>query len=226
MGFDLVDGLRSLDTYDDVWRFIRGFAAEWVSPIRERDDVTPEEFDEAEERLGVRLPEAVRQAYQLIGRNPNLTSRSGALYEIDELEYDPDSRMLTFRCTHQATAFFSMPVRSWDDDPPVYVDFPYRPEPYTDRFSINLVELVLWETAEAGDRSDGRQLTDYDGDLLDGLTPLSTLLPAMEWNKPWHISPDVILRRTGDLITIAARTDEALTDFRAAHPGDWMGRWH
>ncbi|MEV4534085.1 hypothetical protein AB0J82_09660 [Asanoa sp. NPDC049518] len=172
MGFDVVAGLRSLDTYADVWRFIRSFAAEWAEPIREADDVTRAELDEAEQRLGVRLPEVIREAYQLIG------------------------------------------------------NFPYNPEPYTDRFSINLVELVMCDAVEAGDRSDGRELTDYDRGLFDGFTPLSTILPAMEWNMPWHVSPDVILRRSEDLIVIAARTDEALAEFRVNHPGDWMSRWH
>ncbi|SNS66257.1 hypothetical protein SAMN05421812_101309 [Asanoa hainanensis] len=170
------------------------------------------------------LPEVVRQAYQLIGNNPDLTSRQGALYELEELSYDDG--MLTFRCTHQATAFFSVPLRPWRDDPPVYVNFPHRPQPYTDRFSLSLVELVLWEAVEAGDRHDCRKLTDYDGELFDAFTPLSTILPAMEWNAPWHVSPDVILRRSQDLIMIAARTDEALADFRVTHPGDWMSRWH
>ncbi|WP_203783174.1 hypothetical protein [Asanoa ferruginea] len=53
--------------------------------------------------------------------------------------------------------------------------------------------MVLWESVAAGDRSDCRYITDYDGDLLAGLMPVASLLPAMTWNK----------------------------EFRIAHPGGW-----
>ncbi|MDG4825482.1 hypothetical protein O7635_26850 [Asanoa sp. WMMD1127] len=69
MSFDIVAGLRGLDTYADAWRFIRGFAAAWAEPVDEVDDVTEAELDAVEERFGVRLPEAVRQGYRLLGRH-------------------------------------------------------------------------------------------------------------------------------------------------------------
>ena len=228
MGFDIQAGLRNLDTYEDVWRFIREFAAAWGEPINESDDVSDAELDAVEDRFWVRLPEVVRQGYQLVGRHPDLTSRNGYLYELDELEYQPSDGMLTFRCTHQATAFFTVRLRPWSDDPPVYID-PDFTEPYVDRFSISLVEMVLWESVAAGDRADCRGLTDYDGDLLAGLTPVSRLLPPMSWNEDLYASRDILLRQSLDLLMISARTDEALEEFRCAHPGEWAGResvWH
>jgi hypothetical protein len=223
MGFDIQAALRDLYTYKEVWRLIREFAAAWAEPIKESDDVSDAELDAVEDRFRVRLPEVVRQGYQLIGCHPDLTSRNGYLYELDELEYEPTDGMLTFRCTHQATAFFTVRLRPWSDDPPVYLDHDLT-EPYVDRFSISLVEMVLWESVEAGDHTDCRGLTDYDGDLLTGLMPVSRLLPPMMWNEGLYASRDILLRQRRDLVTISARTDEALDEFRRAHPGDWAGR--
>ncbi|REG00077.1 hypothetical protein DFJ67_6123 [Asanoa ferruginea] len=113
MSFDIVAGLRDLDTCEDVWDFHYGFAAGWAEPIRESNDVSDAELDAAEEELGVRLPDVVRQGYQLIGRHPDLTSRNGDLYELEDLEYYPADGMLAFRCTHQATAEFMVRLRPW-----------------------------------------------------------------------------------------------------------------
>ncbi|GIF76667.1 SMI1/KNR4 family protein [Asanoa siamensis] len=101
MIFDVVAGLGQLDTRDDAWRFVRAFAAAWATPVDAADDVTDAELDAVEERLGVRLPEAVREGYRLVGRHRHLTSRHDDLYELDELEYDRGDGMLEFRCTHQ-----------------------------------------------------------------------------------------------------------------------------
>ncbi|WP_203717536.1 hypothetical protein [Asanoa siamensis] len=85
------------------------------------------------------------------------------------------------------------------------------------------MDLVLLENIEAGERTDCRRVNDYDGDLLAGFTPLDRLLPPQPWTAVWHASRDILLKRHGDFFMISARTDEALAEFRVAHPGEWLG---
>jgi hypothetical protein len=58
---EMAAGMRAaLDDRAEAWHFLTRFAAEWRSPLRADDGYDPSEFDEAEQRLGVRLPAALR----------------------------------------------------------------------------------------------------------------------------------------------------------------------
>ena len=65
---DVADALGRLKTPAGAWRFIQDFAAGWATPITGVDGFTGEALDPAGATLGVRLPAAVRAAYQLFGR--------------------------------------------------------------------------------------------------------------------------------------------------------------
>ncbi len=49
------------------WRLMGSLIRTWMRPLTEADAITPEELDQAEARLGTRLPKALREWYALAG---------------------------------------------------------------------------------------------------------------------------------------------------------------
>lgn len=67
-GFDLAqEAAASLSSRQGAWRFIRRFAASWLTPLTDDDGWTEADLQAAEQRLGVRLPAAMREAYTCSG---------------------------------------------------------------------------------------------------------------------------------------------------------------
>jgi hypothetical protein len=226
--FDIVRELGCLDSTDAAWRFIRGFAAEWATPISESDGFTEAELDAAEKRLGVRLPAAVRDAYRLFGHRSDLTSENGTLWSPSELHYDQSNQMIVFRAAHQAVAFFGVSVADPAcDDPPTFMyatcEDPAQEswEPFLTRFSLACVDMVLWESVEAGRCSDGRDETDDDAATLPEVL---TEVPFPRYpGSRWYASADIILRHDiGAWVAVSGRSADALEAFREAHPGYWV----
>jgi len=219
-----------LETRVEAWRFVRTFAAGWAAPIVDADGFSDEALDLAEAALGVRIPEAVREAYRLFGRRQDLTSGNGELYPLGQLRYDPLADVLVFRAAHQAVAFFGVSLAyEAAADPPVLLYTTYQDksqeswQPFLDRFSLACVDMVLWETVEAGPYSDARDETDDDhAALADGLTAVPLPRYPDEFGGQWYVGADIILRHDPGWIAVAARTPEALGAFRHAHPGNWV----
>jgi hypothetical protein len=228
--FDIARALGGLVTRDDAWRFIQGFAARWATPIADADGFSDETLDLAEATLGARLPAAVREGYRLLGRREDLTGGNGTLYPPDQLEYDAAAEVLVFRAAHQGVAYFGVSLADKAaPDPPILLYTTYADEtqeswqPFMDRFSLACVDMVLWETVEAGPHSDGRDETDDDhATLAIGLTPVSFPRYPDEFGSQWYVSTDTILRHDPGWVAVAARNPEALNAFRLAHPGDWV----
>ncbi|WP_223184536.1 SMI1/KNR4 family protein [Streptomyces sp. CBMA152] len=86
------------------WRFIQGFAAHWADALEHGDGWTEADLVAAEERLGVRLPVAMREAYLLFGRRRDLTSNHDELLAPDELYVDDAGEALVFRHENQGAA--------------------------------------------------------------------------------------------------------------------------
>jgi hypothetical protein len=59
------------------------FAGSWRSPLTERDGCGEDELAAAERRLGLRLPAAVREAYALFGKWPDLTSNQDGHVDLE-----------------------------------------------------------------------------------------------------------------------------------------------
>jgi hypothetical protein len=232
--FGIVKALAGLGNRSDAWQFIRDFTAEWADPIRDGDGSTRADLDDAERRLGVRLPAAVREAYLLLGRRPDLTSVNGTLLTPDMLDYDPDNQVLVFRAAHQGVALFGVSLTDpADDDPPVLYCASLmdkdreRWEPFFDRFSLACVDMLLWEAVEAGPLSDGRTAQPAEiASLVDGLTrvPFPVYPPGFD-TAVWYASDDLVLRDIdGDWVSVRARTKQALDRFRLDHPGRWVNQ--
>ncbi len=56
----------------DRWALIKVLIANWWPPIAEEDRVSPTELAQAEQRLGLTLPAALREWYQFAGRRDDL----------------------------------------------------------------------------------------------------------------------------------------------------------
>ncbi|MEW2353350.1 hypothetical protein [Spirillospora sp. NPDC029432] len=234
MAPDLAAALQEPDT---TWDFLRGFAAAWTSPLNHDDGCAEEELQAAETALGLRLSEAVRRLYTLLGRRDDLTSNQDRLLAPRQLHFDEDGQALVFRVENQGCADWGIPVHELHlDDPSVIYrpDAPYAApvpwRPFLARFSLASIEMVLSETLF------------NDDSLSDNQEPSETALQALElrytrlpipdypmWATPsappvrWYTGPDVLIRNDSDAwLWVRARTSSALDEVRRALPGDWL----
>lgn len=79
-GFDVSRAVGSgLGDRQRVWGFIAEFAAAWARPLSPGDGYSEDVLWAVGERLGVRLPAALREAYLLFGRRSDLTAQQDPL---------------------------------------------------------------------------------------------------------------------------------------------------
>jgi hypothetical protein len=232
--FDLA---RSLATAVEDRRaapaFVRGFAAWLDAPLGDSDGSSEAELTAAEERLGLRLPAALREAYALFGGREDLTSNHDTLRTPAELEVDETGEALVFRDENQGAARWGILLTDLShDDPPVRI----RPdladksaekwEPWLEQTSLAFLEIVLSEATEAPDH-----LVDFldapDEEVVAELERGGTRLPFPDGppGEPlrWFLYDGVLVRDTGgDWLHVRARREEALDGLRAALDGDWL----
>lgn len=214
-----------------LWRFVRGFAAAWRTPLRDGDGVPAAELDAVERRLGVPLPAAMREAYGLFGRRADLTANQDR-FGIGELGLDDG--MLVFRVENQSCTSWAVPAGALsEEDPPVYFLDPLTDDwrPHLDRFSLCCLDVVLSEAVLGGDAGhhDNR---DLDEAAVAELARRYRRLPIPDypvWGAAdgppvrWFTGPDVLLRDDGrDWLWALARTEPALERLRQDLPGDWL----
>ncbi len=122
-GFDPGEALRAgLGDRRQVWEFIRRFAAEWTTPLAPGDRVSRDTWRAAEQRIGAELPAALREAYLLFGRRPDLTARQDRLVPPRELSFDDSGTAVVFRVENQCGAEWGVAAADLASaDPPVYV---------------------------------------------------------------------------------------------------------
>ncbi|WET76226.1 SMI1/KNR4 family protein [Amycolatopsis sp. QT-25] len=233
--FDLVGEVaRGVRDRAGAWRFIQGFAAHWMSPLGQDDGCGEAELTAAEDRLGLRLPAALREAYGLFGRRADLTSNQDELFSPDELDVDEAGEVLVFRVENQGAASWGVPLADLDAaDPPVVM----RPDledkqaeswdAWLDRFSLACVEVVLSESLFSDDELGGhRELTEQDVALLE---QLYARLPMPEYPASqtgpgirWFAGPDLVLREDGrQVLWVRGRTAESFEEVLHALPGEW-----
>ncbi|MFD8827156.1 SMI1/KNR4 family protein [Streptomyces sp. NPDC059605] len=237
--FDMVQSLASVvhgDGAGGVREFIRGFAAHWAKPLGDEDGLPEADLVAAEERLGLRLPPALREAYLLFGRRTDLTRNHDTLLGPSELYVDNGQEALVFRHENQGAVSWGILLEALgEEDPAVFVRTDLadksaeRWEPWLDRLSLALVETVLSESVQADD-----ELCDF---LLDfdehgaGLLEQKCVrlpfpsYPACENGSGirWFLGPDALLRDDdGAALYARGRTEEALDGIRDLIPGDWL----
>jgi hypothetical protein len=236
-GFDIARELASgLDDRHAAWRFIRGFAANWLTPLTDDDGCTDAELDAAEARLGVRLPAALREAYGLFGRRHDLTSSEDTFLGPAGLYLADTGDALIFRVGCQDVAHWGVLVADLDKaDPPVVMRIMLRDDrdeawqPWLASLSSTCMEMVLSESlyAEEGLGDDKEQGDDETRRLEQRYTRLA--LP--EYPTPevgevavrWFTGPDVVLREDQEgFLWARARTVAALRAVRRDLPGYWL----
>ncbi len=234
-GFDLAGALaRVADGRAACWLFIKGYAAAWSTPLTPADGYRPSELADVEARLGIRLPMAVREAYQLFGRRADLTRTQDLLLEPSQLRFDDTGELLVFRVENQWVCEWGVRVGDVDPiDPPVMfgvhdlTDAGWRP--FLDRFSLACVEMVLSESMLCNDVSASREL---DDDAVGTLERRFDRLPFPDyplWANPdgppvrWFSDGEVLLcDHSRTWLWMHARTIEALDRVRTVLPGDWQ----
>ena len=232
-GFDVVAGVEhGLRDRAEAWRFIREFTEHWGVPaVEDWDGHAVKALDMAEQRLGLRLPAAVRECYALLGGRRDLTSNQDRLLRPSELDFDGEA--LVYRWENQNVVTWGILRSDLDSpDPPTWICMAGETtwHPWMPSFSAACVEMVLSEWMLGGDET----LTD-NGELADGgpesLERLYTRLalpeyPALDVTPPgirWFAGPEVMLREDcRTWVWARARDGEALDVVRQALPVDWL----
>lgn len=220
---------RALADRAEARRFLTGFAADWRAPLEPGDGNDSAELDAAELRLGLKLPAALREAYLLLGRRDDLLRNQDRLQTPDKLYIREGA--LIYHTENQGVAEWGILLADLSaEDPPTFhrLDLADKSaehwEPWTDRLSAALVELVMSETAlyDADDLSDA---TDLPAGGLPGFEPLPAVLPDPHEKSEWFLGEDALLHVNGGCwLTVRARTAEALDAVREAVPGSWINR--
>ncbi|GAA0371516.1 hypothetical protein NE235_29700 [Actinoallomurus spadix] len=226
--FEVREELAGVVDRAGAWRFIRGFAAAWATPLTDADGWDDAALDAAEARLGITLPVAVREAYALFGRRTDLTSNQDELLEPKQLHVLDG--LLVFREEDQGAARWG--VRLDGPDPAVFI----RPdledadaerwEPWLDSFSVACVEIVLAESPHAAEElADYREADEDDLEVLERYArlPLPEYPSGQLPGTRWFAGLDVIIREDArSWITVRARTEEALVNVCEDFGDGWL----
>jgi hypothetical protein len=233
--FDLGQGLEQARAdRRAAWQFIGDFAREWVAPLAAGDGFSEAELADAEARLGLGLPAALREAYLLLGRREDLTSNHDVLLSPDRLYIDDRKDALVFRHENQGACSWGVLLSDLDQaDPAVHMLLDLadkqaeRWDPWMDRLSWMFVEIVLSESLHTPQELSDF-VYDFDPESQRTLEEHYTQLPFPAYpasgfeHTRWFLGHDVLLRDEGDCLPVRARTEEALDAVRALLPGPWL----
>jgi hypothetical protein len=217
----------ALDDRAEAWRFLTRFAAEWRAPLGAGDGYESEVLDEAEERLGVRLPAALREVYELLGRRDDLLRNQNRLLRPEQLYLSEGA--LVYQTENQGAAEWGIHLEEVEaEDPPTAIRSSLmdasaeRWEPWTKRLSAAVTDLVMSETVlcERDGLMDATDLIDEQG--LSEFEPLPTLLPEHH-GSAWYLGQGVILHVLDEAwLTARGQNPEALDSVRVVMAGNWI----
>ncbi|WP_086662978.1 hypothetical protein [Lentzea kentuckyensis] len=222
MTFDVAgNAARAVHDRSAAWRFIEGFAAAWAEPIEPQDGWSRRELADAEDRLGVRFPEALKEALALFGKRPELAGDRDRLLAPAELRLDGE--VLVFRGENWIAAWGTTFA---GEDPEVLMKYELadkteeRWDPWLPRFSLACVEMVLSAALfQDGAATADREMSEADISLLE---EHFTLLPLASPGSRWFAADDVIVEEEhGDYLWARGRTPEALELLMKQLPGAW-----
>lgn len=237
-GFDLHAELAAgVRDAAGAWRFLRLFAARYVSPILAGDGCSDEELHAAETRLGFRLPGSLREAYALIGKRFDLTRVQDRLLAPHQASVDDTGQVLVFRLENQNVAQWGIPLSAvTEPDPPVVfrLDSAGQAErawqPYLERVSLACVEMVLSEWMLSGEMFvDNRELDDEAIALLEKQFRRLPMPDYPFWagsgGPPvrWFEGLGAVLREDARTwLWVRAASADGIAAVRRALPGEWL----
>ena len=123
-------------------------------PLTSADGLPDREIVTGEQRLGVRLPRALREFYGIAGQLDHLNRAHNRLYTPDE--WFVDAGKLVFMEENQAVVYWGIPISEWlCDDPPVsqgvnVVDQPIDWHPEHGACSEFLLVMLHWQAVCGG----------------------------------------------------------------------------
>ncbi|MGI4790289.1 MAG: hypothetical protein ACRYFS_15735 [Janthinobacterium lividum] len=214
-----------LSTRSDRWSLLKDFVAEWHSPLKPGDGYSASELDAAEQRLGLKLPLALRECYGFAGKfieafsvNPYCFT---PLYELSIQEDDHNQILWLFSETQ---AIVSWGIRQQDlaqDAPPVYSDNSYVSAellPSNKTFLEFILQVIVHQTVcftEIGGNAAGKE------DTADIVAAHYQPLGLLSWRYPSDLSQlygsdDILIELDTDgkgycWIWVAALTETALS---------------
>ena len=237
-GFDASAAFRAgLGDRQQVWEFIRWFAAEWVAPLAPGDGVGRDVLRAAEQHIGAELPAALGEAYLLFGRRPDLTARQDRLVPPRELRLDDSGTTLVFRVENQQCAEWGVAAADLASaDPPVWIRDHHHGgwEPFLERVSVACVEMVLSEVL-AGARNHGNAC-ELPSELIPVVESAYEQMALPEYplwaersiTVRWFSAPGKLLRMDGRgpycRLFVRGRTLPDLESICATIPGPWISR--
>jgi len=233
--FDAGEALGSgLGDRRQAWDFIRRFAAEWTTPLGPGDGISRDAWRAAEHRIGAELPAALREAYLLFGRRPDLTARQDRLVPPHQLGPDESGSVVVFRVENQHCAAWGVAVSDLASaDPAVYVRDRAGGgwEPFLDRVSVACAEMVLSEVVIG--REHLGDMCDLSGGLIAVAESAYARMALPEYRLwadrsitvRWFSAPGKLLRMDGRgprcWLLAAGQTPADLEAIRADVPGPW-----
>jgi hypothetical protein len=233
-GFDAGEALRGgLGDRRQAWEFIQRFAAEWTTPLAPGDGISRNAWLVAEHRIGAELPAALREAYLLFGRRPDLTARQDRLVPPHQLGPDESGSVVVFRVENQHCAAWGVATADLaSTDPPVYVqDRDGGWKPFLDRVSVACVEMVLSEVVIG--REHLGDMCGLPSELIAVAESAYAQMALPEYRLwadrsiavRWFSAPGQLLRMDGRgpgcWLLAGGQTPADLEAIRAAVPGPW-----
>jgi hypothetical protein len=227
---------QRLANRQDCWSLLKESVAEWHTPLKDGDGYAAEEIDQAEQRLGLRLPIALREWYSLAGRRDDITRRQYWLRRPSELTIRGD--VLEFHRENQSVVNWGVRLTDFDqDDPPVFIDdVEYLGRRRNHRVVQNsslsefALQMVVLETMlSARFRADADCQTNTQEIIASNFHALG--FPDWAWPGAvtrWYGGSDVLVQITCDeapspsLLSIAARNDDAYRRSLKLFDADWM----
>ncbi|WP_326601239.1 SMI1/KNR4 family protein [Streptomyces sp. NBC_01799] len=198
------------------------------------DGVSEDKLKQIEGQLGLSLPAALREAYLLFGRRPELFEHQDPMLPPSDLFVHEDlGGVLCFRSENQGCAFWGVRLCDLGEaDPPVVVQSRDGWRPFMDRLSLACVELVISETLF----SDGRlyNACELPADIAREVPRLFQRVALPDYpmwtgndESPvrWFSAPGLLLRQDGltadSWLHVRGKTLAHLSAACIALPGRW-----
>lgn len=197
----------------DIWSRHRAFINHWYSPFSEYAGVSEAELIRAEERLGIKLPKALREFYLLLGRRKDITSNQNCLLKPDQLLIDND--LLIFYVENQAVVRWGVRLPDMGlDDPPVMLD-DYLGEVIqeNDAFTEFVLQMIIHETVLTSPHSASAAINRFVSQQVE---QYYERLGFPDWH--WPVYPTrfngdkdtIVIVNSTEWIWVAARHQSAL----------------
>ena len=230
----------------DDWNVISTIITRWWPPLHPHDRVPEPDLIAAEQRLHLRLPQALRQWYLRAGRRRDFIGNADELLLPEHLHLT--EKLLSIGCENQGCFFWGIPVRYLHlDNPPVSIDDVVPQEAlflqnnayrvpdldevaYRHSFTEFIRDMILRATilhgqfgawGDASAKTLGRLAQSYEPFVQSSYSTIRRL-----WDEDtliqWHPTTP-----TGDgYVQMTARTHTVFRRFLSLIEPDWNGRYY